>query len=75
MSRKASQALVGRRIKLVVCHDAFFRIRPDTEGTVIAVDDMGTVHTKWDDGQTLGLVWEAGDRWVICNKQVNNTKK
>lgn len=75
MERKASQALVGKRIRLVRCHDVFSSLRAQTEGTVISVDDMGTVHTLWDTGQTLGLVWEAGDRWHICNKQVNKTSK
>ena len=27
-----------------------------TEGTVIAVDSMGTIHVKWDNGCGLGLI-------------------
>lgn len=26
-------------------------------GTVILVDDMGTIHIKWDNGSTLGVVF------------------
>lgn len=28
-----------------------------TEGTVFSVDDMGTVHVRWDNGSTLGAVF------------------
>ena len=27
-----------------------------TRGTVISVDDIGTIHVKWDNGSTLGVV-------------------
>lgn len=67
MVRKPSQALVGRRIKLIVCHDVFSSVRPETEGTVLSIDDNGTVNVKFDGSRDpIGLVWEAGDRWVIC---------
>ena len=29
---------------------------PGTRGTVIYVDDIGTVHVRWDNGSTLGVV-------------------
>lgn len=28
-----------------------------TEGTVSLVDDIGTVHVKWDNGSSLGVVY------------------
>lgn len=28
-----------------------------TTGTVIAVDDIGTVHVNWDNGSGLGVAW------------------
>ena len=28
-----------------------------TKGTVIGVDDLGTVHVRWDNGSTLGVVY------------------
>lgn len=28
-----------------------------TTGTVIGVDDIGTVHVKWDNGSGLGVAW------------------
>jgi len=65
MSRKPSQSLVGRRIKLITCSDAWSCLLPGATGTVELVDDTGTVHVLWDSGERLGLVWDAGDRWSI----------
>lgn len=28
-----------------------------TMGTVICVDDIGTIHVRWDNGSSLGLVY------------------
>lgn len=60
-----SQTLVGRRVRLVRCNDHYTKIQPGTEGTVEMIDDLGTLHVKWDTGQTLGLCWDDGDRWSI----------
>jgi hypothetical protein len=27
------------------------------KGTVVAVDDLGTIHIKWDNGSTLGIIY------------------
>ena len=62
---KASKSLVGRRVRLVRCNDQFTKVQVGTEGTVEVVDDVGTLHVIWDDGQHLGLVWDAGDRWSV----------
>lgn len=47
---------VGRRVRLISTSDPYTRLEPGTLGTVRLVDDMGTVHVKWDDGSSLGLV-------------------
>jgi len=75
MERKASKTLVGKRVKLVICHDVFSSVRPGTEGLVEDVDDLGSVRVLWDTGVTGKLVWEAGDRWMICPKPINNSSK
>jgi hypothetical protein len=28
-----------------------------TIGTVLCVDDIGTIHVKWDNNSCLGVVW------------------
>jgi len=52
----------GDRVRLVRCTDRHTRLTPGALGVVSYVDDVGTVHVQWDDGHTLGMVYEAGDR-------------
>lgn len=46
----------GTRIKLDRMDDPYHPVPEDTTGTVEHVDDIGTIHMKWDNGQSLGLV-------------------
>lgn len=46
---------VGTRIELISMADDY-AVAPGTKGTVAHVDDMGTIHMKWDNGRTLGLI-------------------
>ena len=50
-----SEELKGKRIKCISMNDPH-PIAEGTEGTVELVDDMGTIHVKWDNGSRLGLV-------------------
>ena len=43
------------RIELKLMVDAY-AVPPGTRGTVDHVDDMGNVHTKWDNGRTLSAI-------------------
>ena len=43
------------RIELELMVDAY-AVPPGTRGTVDHVDDMGNVHTKWDNGRTLSAI-------------------
>lgn len=55
----------GERVELIRCSDPYTRLAPGERGTVVLVDDMGTVHVRWDSGSQLGLVPEAGDAWRV----------
>ena len=48
----------GMRVKLIHMNDPY---RPDLKegamGTVIAVDDVGTIHIAWDCGSSLGVAY------------------
>jgi hypothetical protein len=41
---------------MISTKDRHIEVDPGTEGTVEVVDSMGTVHVRWDNGVTLGLV-------------------
>ena len=46
----------GTRVKLVEMND--IQAPPiGTLGTVMCVDDIGTIHIKWDNGSTLGAAY------------------
>lgn len=47
----------GARVELVRMDDPYTALRPGDQGTVIAVDDIGTVHVQWDNGSTLGVAY------------------
>ena len=47
---------IGTRVKLVEMND--IQAPPiGTLGTVMYVDDIGTIHIKWDNGSTLGAAY------------------
>ena len=48
----------GTRIELIYMSDPYSPVPDGTKGTVVCVDDMGTIHMKWDNGRTLGLIPE-----------------
>lgn len=46
----------GCRVKLVKMDDS--QAPPEgTKGTVRFIDDIGTIHVKWDNGSSLGVVF------------------
>ena len=55
----------GTRIELIHMDDPFAPVPSGTKGTVDFVDDMGTIHMKWDNGRTLGLLPEEDDFKII----------
>lgn len=46
----------GTRIELYNTSDPFTRLMPGDRGTVMFIDSIGTVHVKWDNGSTLGMI-------------------
>ena len=46
----------GTRIRLNSMEDPYAPIAPGTEGVVAFVDDIGTIHMKWNNGRSLGIV-------------------
>ncbi|MBE6701424.1 MAG: DUF4314 domain-containing protein [Ruminococcaceae bacterium] len=57
---------VGTRVKLVKMDDHYNTVlHPGEMGTVVFVDDIGTIHVKWDCGSALGVVYGED----VCQKE------
>lgn len=54
----------GTRVRLIKMEDDYSKLKPGDLGTVIGVDDIGTVHVSWDIGSSLGVVLGVD----ICEK-------
>lgn len=63
----------GTRIMLNSMDDPHHPVPSGTLGTVETVDDMGTIHMKWDNGQSLGLIVGEDSFYVI--ESVQNQEK
>lgn len=49
----------GTRVELVKMDDPYnTELSPGSKGTVISVDDIGTIHISWDCGSSLGVVYK-----------------
>ena len=47
----------GTRVELVSMNDEHRKLEPGEQGTVIGVDDIGTIHVNWDCGSSLGVAY------------------
>ena len=48
----------GCRVKLIRMNDPYCQdLKPGMLGTVMHVDDIGTIHVAWDCGSSLGVVY------------------
>lgn len=46
----------GTRVMLISMDDEYRKMKKGEEGTVLKVDDMGTIHISWDAGFKLGVI-------------------
>ena len=56
----------GTRIELVRMTDPYSTVSPGTRGTVQMVDDAGTIHPKFDNGRTLGII-VGEDEFIVLD--------
>ena len=47
----------GLRVELTHMDDPYNKLPIGSKGTVIGVDDIGTIHVRWDCGSSLGVVY------------------
>ena len=57
---------LGTRIELISMNDPYCPVPPGTRGTVQTVDDAGTIHPKFDNGRTLGII-VGEDEFKVLN--------
>ena len=57
---------VGARVERLCIDDPYNKkLHPGSRGTVKFVDDMGTIHVRWDCGSSLGVVYDEDSCRVI----------
>jgi hypothetical protein len=59
---------IGNRVEFISSNDQYTKLTPGTKGTISFVDDMGTIFVNWDDGSSLGMIKEAGDRYAFVKE-------
>lgn len=47
----------GTRVTLIRMNDPYTKLQPGERGIVTGVDDIGTIHVKWDSGSSLGVTF------------------
>lgn len=60
----------GQRVECIDMQDAQ-AVPSGTQGTIQFVDDMGTIHVSWDNGQTLGLI-NGEDSFKIVQQEIKS---
>lgn len=72
MTERDPSAKVGMRIRNIMMTDND-PIDEDMEGTIIKIDDLGTLHVKWDDGRTLGVI-PGVDTYELLSDEIEESK-
>lgn len=60
-----SKYIKGTRIQLIKMFDKIHPVPEGTKGIVDFVDDMGTIHMKWENGSSLGLITGVDEFKII----------
>nr|DAV46432.1 MAG TPA: protein of unknown function (DUF4314) [Caudoviricetes sp.] len=61
--RKAYPA--GTKIQLISMRDEKYPVLPGTVGEVTHIDDMGSIHMKWQNDSSLALIPEVDSFRVV----------
>lgn len=60
---------VGMKIQLISMRDEKYPILPGTIGEVTHIDDLGSIHMKWQNGSSLALIPEVDSfKAVVAEK-------
>ena len=68
--RIRKQYPAGTRVELIHMNDPWnTRLHEGCRGTVVAVDDIGTIHVAWDCGSSLGVVYGEDSCKVVTEDE------
>ena len=56
---------IGTKIQLISMRDEKYPILPGTIGVVTHIDDMGSIHLKWQNGSSLAIITEVDSFRVV----------
>ena len=74
IERIKEQYPVGTRLELTSdMDDSYAPVLAGTQGEVVSVDDIGTVHMQWDNGHSLGIVIGEDHFKMISKPQEEQT--
>lgn len=70
LERIRKQYPAGTRVELIHMNDPWnTRLHEGCRGTVVAVDDIGTIHVAWDCGSSLGVVYSEDSCKVVTEDE------
>jgi hypothetical protein len=72
MAQKDPLAKKGMRIRNITMNDDN-PVDEGMEGTIINIDSLGTIHVRWDDGRTLGVI-PGVDEYELLPNEVSESK-
>lgn len=61
---------IGSKIRLNSMDDPYHPVPPGTVGELVAIDDVGTLHVKWQNGSSLGLI-VGEDSFTVLKQEEN----
>ena len=65
LAQLRNQYPIGTKIQLISMRDEKYPILPGTIGEVTHIDDMGSIHMKWQNGSSLALIPEVDSFKVL----------
>lgn len=64
----------GTKIKCISMDDPYHPVPAGTIGIVDHIDDAGTIHMKWENGSSLGLI-EGQDQFEVIKPKIKDKSK
>ena len=65
LAQLRKQYPIGTKIQLISMRDEKYPILPGTIGEVTHIDDMGSIHMKWQNGSSLAIIPEVDSFKVL----------